>query len=120
MLDMEPFFKGLAKNKWAVELLALLVVLCPEIFSNALANASGCLVVKAPVASAKYSRRLDIDICIMAAASGAKIIAAKPAIKIAGCVPSLRPPNIVKCKIRSAISDMTETNPKANIETRIS
>jgi hypothetical protein len=65
--------KGLTMNKWAVAFEATFIEYGYEaIFSKALANPSGYLVIKTPVASAKNSLFLEIAKWINWAAIGAK------------------------------------------------
>src|SRR5487761_1540092 len=98
--------RGLVKNIWAVEVLgccsALPVLL---IFCRALIRPSGYLVVSAPVASARYSRRRLIASWSSEAAMGASMIAtiATAAISWLLLSRSLLPPQKEMYQKKSAI-----------------
>jgi hypothetical protein len=99
-------------------------------FSRARARPSGCRVVIAPVASARYSRCRDTAACTPAAAIGATMTATIPAMSSTGlALPPLselrfRPPDRpLKIEMRSRTSAMrptATTRPKTIVDTRMS
>src|SRR3989344_8547545 len=118
------FFSGSANQRCAVVGVARETGIGTfEIFSKALANPSGYLVSKAPEASAKNSRFLEMASCIKVVAIGAKIESTTP-IKIKSPPPSLLLSLLLphhKLLIKKSASKETKTaSTTATVESSIS